>query len=143
MAVALEGYSFYSLPQMEKARHEAYDLFRPSGEIGIKLGVIGGALFALIYLYPVRKRWPWLRKIGNTKHWLDFHILAGLAAPVIITLHSSFKFNGLAGMAFWIMWTVVVSGVIGKYLYSRVPRLVTGCRDGRARGRGSKKRDRP
>lgn len=124
-AVALEGLSFYSLPQAERVRHESYDLFRPSGEVGLKLGLVGGALFLLIYLYPIRKRWPWLRKIGNTKRWLDFHILMGLTAPVVITLHSSFKFHGLAGMAFWIMWSVALSGVIGKYLYSRVPRMVS------------------
>ena len=78
VALALEGYSFYSLPPAERVHHEAYDLYRPSGELGLKLGIAGGVLFLLIYLYPIRKRWPWLRKIGNTKHWLDFHILMGL-----------------------------------------------------------------
>jgi len=124
VALGLEGYSFYSLPQMERVHSEAYDVYRPSGSVGLKLGITGGVLFLLIYLYPIRKRVPRLRKIGNTKHWLDFHIVMGLAAPVLISFHSTFKFHGLAGIAFWIMWAVAVSGVIGKYLYSKVPRLV-------------------
>jgi len=124
-SLALEGYSFYSLPQSERVHHVAYDVYRPSGDIGLKLGLAGGVIFLLIYLYPIRKRWPWLRKIGNTKHWLDFHIVMGLTAPVLISFHSTFKFHGLAGMAFWIMWTVALSGVVGKYLYAKVPRLVT------------------
>jgi hypothetical protein len=125
VALALEGYSFYSLPQVERVHHTAYDLYSPSGDVGLKLGIGGGVLFLLIYLYPIRKRWPWLRKIGNTKHWLDFHILLGLFGPLVITFHSSFKFHGLAGIAFWIMWTVALSGIVGKYFYAQIPRRLT------------------
>jgi hypothetical protein len=124
-ALGVEGYSFYSLPLPERVHHEAYDQFRPSGSIGINLGLLGGVLFMLIYLYPIRKRWPWLRKKGNTKHWLDFHVLFGLVAPMVITFHSTFKFHGIAGMAFWIMWAVATSGLIGRYFYSRIPRRIT------------------
>ena len=125
VAVALEGYSFYSLPAVERAHHEAYDQLRPSGSIGLKLGMLGGFFFLLIYLYPIRKRWPWLRKIGNTKHWLDFHVLMGLVAPALISFHSTFKFHGIAGMAFWIMWTVAASGIVGRYFYSQIPRRIS------------------
>ena len=48
----------------------------------------------------------------------------GLAAPFVIALHSSFKFHGFAGMAFWIMLAVSISGVIGRYLYGQIPRRV-------------------
>lgn len=125
VALALESYSLYSLPQSERVHQAAYELYRPSGEIGLKLGIGGGIVFLLIYLYPIRKRWAWLRKKGNTKHWLDFHILFGLFGPVVITFHSSFKFHGLAGMAFWIMWTVAFSGIVGKYVYAQIPRRLT------------------
>jgi hypothetical protein len=61
-------------------------------------------------------------KQGNTRHWLDIHVLLGLAAPFIIAFHSSFKFQGFAGIAFWIMAAVSASGVVGRYLYSQIPR---------------------
>lgn len=125
VALALEGYSFYSLPQAERVHHADYDLYRPSGDVGLKMGIGGGVLFLLLYLYPIRKRWAWLRKKGNTKHWLDFHILLGLFGPLVITFHSSFKFHGLAGMAFWIMWSVALSGVVGKYFYAQIPRCLS------------------
>jgi hypothetical protein len=41
---------------------------------------------------------------------------------MVIALHSSFKFGGIAGMAFWIMTAVTLSGFIGRYLYSQIPR---------------------
>jgi hypothetical protein len=56
---------------------------------------------------------------------MDFHVIAGLSAPVIIAFHASFKFHGLAGVAFWIMVAVAISGVIGRYLYSQIPRSLS------------------
>lgn len=53
---------------------------------------------------------------------MDFHVIFGLSAPVIIAYHASFKFQGIAGVAFWIMLVVAISGVIGRYLYAQIPR---------------------
>jgi hypothetical protein len=66
-----------------------------------------------------------LGQIGKTRHWLDIHVLMGLTAPFIIAFHSTLKFKGIAGMAFWIMFAVSVSGVVGRYLYAQIPRRVT------------------
>jgi hypothetical protein len=41
---------------------------------------------------------------------------------MVIALHSSFKFHGIAGVAFWIMTAVALSGIIGRYLYTQIPR---------------------
>jgi hypothetical protein len=73
-------------------------------------------------LYPLRKRWAWLGRHGSSRHWLDFHVLLGLAAPIVVTLHSSFKFSGIAGVAYWIMIVVSLSGVVGRYIYAQIPR---------------------
>jgi hypothetical protein len=83
------------------------------------------ALFLGIFLYPIRKHWKWLSTIGSTRHWLDVHVLMGLTAPFIIAFHSTLKFKGIAGMAFWIMFAVAASGVVGRYLYAQIPRKVT------------------
>jgi hypothetical protein len=56
---------------------------------------------------------------------MDFHVLLGVFAPFVIAFHGSFKFRGFAGMAFWIMTAVAVSGVVGRYLYGQIPRRVT------------------
>jgi hypothetical protein len=61
-------------------------------------------------------------KKGNSRHWLDYHVILGISAPFVIAFHSSFKFGGFAGMAFWIMFAVSVSGIIGRYLYGQIPR---------------------
>jgi hypothetical protein len=84
--------------------------------------MLGDALFCCLYLYPLRKRWRWLQRFGKTKHWLDFHVLFGITAPLVITVHSSFKLQGLAGVAYWLMMAVMGSGFIGRYFYAQLPR---------------------
>ena len=116
------GFDYYSLGWRERPFSPKHMMLRPSGPVGVNLGIFGVLLFFLIYLYPLRKRWGWLGRQGNSRHWLDFHVVLGTAAPLVIALHSSFKFGGIAGMAFWIMTLVTLSGFIGRYLYSQIPR---------------------
>jgi hypothetical protein len=116
------GYNYYILSQAERALSPKHMFLKPSGIIGLRLGMIGFVLFLIVYLYPLRKVWPWLGRQGNARHWLDFHVLLGITAPILIAFHSSFKFSGLAGVAFWIMVLVAMSGVVGRYIYSQVPR---------------------
>lgn len=120
--VFLYGFNYYTLGASDRPFSPKHVLLKPSGSIGIKLGFLGVAMFLVIFLYPLRKRWAWLSRQGSAKHWLDYHVILGISAPFIIALHSSFKFHGFAGIAFWIMVAVSLSGIIGRYLYSQIPR---------------------
>ncbi len=122
LAIFIYGFDYYKLGATSRPLSPKYNLFRPSGPVGLYLGVFGVALFIGIFLYPIRKHWGWLAKQGNSRHWLDIHILMGLTAPFIIAFHSSLKFQGIAGMAFWCMFAVSLSGVVGRYLYVQIPR---------------------
>jgi hypothetical protein len=125
LAIFIYGFDYYKLSAIDRPFSPKHHLLRPSGPVGLYLGFFGVALFMGIFLYPIRKHWPWLSTIGSTRHWLDIHILMGLTAPAIIAFHSTLKFKGLAGMAFWIMFAVSASGVVGRYLYGQIPRKVT------------------
>lgn len=116
------GYDYYILSAAQRPFSPKHEILRPSGTIGIRLGMLGVLMFFLIYLYPLRKKWGWLGRQGNSRHWLDFHIVLGTTAPIIIAFHSSFKFGNIAGMAFWSMLMVTLSGFIGRYLYAQIPR---------------------
>jgi hypothetical protein len=120
--IAIYGADYYILPLDQRPYSEKHELLRPSGSIGLKLGVLGTVLFFLIFLYALRKVIPWLGRFGTARHWMDFHVIAGVSAPIVIAFHASFKFQGIAGVAFWIMLAVAISGVIGRYLYSQIPR---------------------
>lgn len=122
LAIGAYGFDYYSLSAADRPLSPKHAYLRPSGMIGINLGILGVCLFLLIYLYYFRKRFGWLRNFGTTTHWLDFHIVLGITAPVIIAFHAAFKFRGIAGMAFWIMVAVAASGVVGRYIYAQIPR---------------------
>src|SRR5579864_3852642 len=125
LAIFFYGFDYYKLPAMDRPFSPKHHMLRPSGPIGLYLGFMGVALFVGIFLYPIRKHWAWLATKGSTRHWLDIHVLMGLTAPFIIAFHSTLKFRGIAGMAFWIMFAVSASGVVGRYLYAQIPRKVT------------------
>lgn len=118
----VRGFSYYTLPLADRPVHPLNKDLRPSGVTGIRMGLTSAFLFGAIYLYPLRRKWKWLGRLGRTKHWLDFHIVMGLAVPVIVAIHSAFKFGGIAGMACWMMLAVVLSGIVGRYLYAQIPR---------------------
>ena len=122
LVIAGYGFDYYSLGAAQRPFSPKHEILRPSGTIGIKLGMLGVLMFFLIYLFPLRKKWGWLGRQGNSRHWLDFHVVLGATVPIIIAFHSSFKFGNIAGMAFWSMLVVTVSGFIGRYLYSQIPR---------------------
>jgi hypothetical protein len=122
LTLLVYGFSYYVSSPEQRALSPKHAYLKPSGLIGLRLGMLGFLLFLLIYLYPLRKRWAWLGRQGSSRHWLDFHVLMGLVAPLIITFHSSFKFRGIAGVAYWIMIFVALSGVVGRYIYSQIPR---------------------
>jgi len=122
LVIAGYGFSYYTLSAAQRPFSPKHELLRPSGSIGITLGMFGVFLFFLIYLYPLRKHWGWLGRQGNSRHWLDFHVVLGTTAPFIIAFHASFKFGNIAGMAFWSMLLVTLSGFVGRYLYSQIPR---------------------
>lgn len=125
LAIFIYGFDYYKLSALDRPLSPKHHMLQPSGPIGLYLGFVGVALFIGIFLYPIRKHWSWLSRIGKTRHWLDIHVLMGLTAPFIIAFHSTLKFKGIAGMAFWIMVAVSVSGIVGRFLYAQIPRRVT------------------
>jgi hypothetical protein len=122
LVIAGYGINYYRLGAADRPFSPKHEILRPSGTVGIKLGMLGVFMFFLIYLYPLRRKWGWLGRIGNSRHWLDFHVVLGATAPIIIAFHSTFKFGNIAGMAFWSMLAVTLSGFVGRYLYSQIPR---------------------
>jgi hypothetical protein len=122
LVIAGYGYDYYTLSAADRPFSPKHDALRPSGTIGMRLGLFGVFLFFLIYLYPLRKKWNWLGRQGSTRHWLDFHIVLGTLAPMVVAFHAAFKFANVAGLAFWSMLAVTLSGFVGRYLYSQIPR---------------------
>jgi hypothetical protein len=93
---------------------------------GHGLGIFGFLLMLMTEtLYSLRKRTrnaSW----GRMSSWLQFHIFTGLVGPYMVLLHTSWKFNGLAGAVTLLTVVIVASGIVGRYIYTRIPRTLDG-----------------
>jgi hypothetical protein len=68
-----------------------------------------------------------MSRMGDSKHWFAAHVVLGVSGPLLILLHSGFQIGSLnAGVAFYSMVTVALSGVIGRFLYLQVNRGLSG-----------------
>ena len=124
--IPLGGSEYYTTPLSVRGYAEMHRLLRPSGPVGHTLGVVGGVLMLMPFAYMMRKRIPRLRTFGSQKAWLEVHLFCGIFGPVLVTFHTSFKFNGIVSAAYWSMVVVVLSGFVGRYLYVRIPRSIRG-----------------
>jgi hypothetical protein len=128
--LGLGGAEYYRTPLRVRGYAPGHRVLRPSGPVGQTLGVVGTALMIVPFAYMARKR---MRRPGNAgagiasaRTWLEVHLFAGIVGPVLVTLHTSFKFNGIISAAYWSMVIVVLSGFVGRYLYVRIPRSIRG-----------------
>jgi hypothetical protein len=97
-----------------------------SGLFGHMLGILGFLLMLMTEtLYSFRKRSQSARW-GSMASWLQFHIFTGLVGPYMVLLHSSWKFNGVAGATTLLTIIIVISGFIGRYIYTQIPRGLDG-----------------
>ncbi len=125
VAISIHGWDYYILDQSQRPFSPKHIDLKPSGKIGLRLGILGFTMLILVYLYPLRKYWRTLGQIGKTKNWFNFHVLMGLSAPVVIQFHCAFKVHGFAGMAYWTMMALVASGIVGRYFYAQIPRNIS------------------
>jgi len=99
----------------------------PASELfGHGIGIIGFVFMLMTEtLYSLRKRSRSV-KWGKMSMWLELHIFTGLVGPYMVLLHTSWKFNGIAGATTLLTIIIVVSGFIGRYIFTRIPRTIDG-----------------
>lgn len=108
-------------------RHDG--LYTSASDFGYWLGVVGGSLMLILLIYPLRKRYRALAILGPLKYWFRFHLVAGIAGPVIVLFHSTFRIGSFnAAIALASMLLVVASGIVGRFLYRTIHHGLYGSR---------------
>lgn len=126
VAVCVVGLPYYTQPVAERVRSPFHPWLKPAGYVGQIAGLLAIAIFVFLWLYPFRKKARWLAWTGSVGRWLDVHVLAALSLPLLVAIHAAWRFEGLIGLGFWSMMVVWASGVVGRYLYARIPRGKAG-----------------
>lgn len=123
----IKGYSYYATSIEERFFHPLHLILKPSGFVGHGIGVIGSLMMIIgVGLYMVRKRVKRFVRSGSLKHWLEFHIFLCSVGPILVLFHTAFKFGGIVAVSFWSMVAVVLSGIIGRFIYVQIPRSIQG-----------------
>ncbi len=127
LTLIYSGYSYYNTSLEERFYHTNHELLKPNGLLGHGLGIIGSISMVVgVSIYMMRKRMRSLARLGKLKHWLEFHIFLCTLGPILVLFHTSFKIGGLVSVSFWSMVAVVLSGVIGRFIYIQIPRTIEG-----------------
>jgi Fe-S-cluster-containing hydrogenase component 2 len=106
--------------------------FTPGDHLSTWCGVVGTVLMIIAAIYPIFRRINVFRWIASNTMWFDFHLMAGTVGPMFVALHSALKLGDIhtgnlhTAAAFWCMVITVISGFLGRYLYTQVPELSSG-----------------
>jgi hypothetical protein len=95
--------------------------FQQGIDFHYNVGLIGGIMMLVVLLYAFRKRVRFMKKLGSIESWYYFHLLGGVLGPILIVFHSNFSMKSYnATVAFVAMALVVISGIFGRYIYTRI-----------------------
>jgi len=123
----VNGYQYYSTSVEERFFQPQHTSLKPSGFLGHGIGIIGSLMMIIgVAVYMIRKRARRFFNLGYLKHWLEFHIFLCSVGPVLVLYHTAFKFGGIVAVSFWSMVAVVLSGIVGRFIYVRIPRTIQG-----------------
>jgi hypothetical protein len=120
------GVSYYAASRAGRVRHPWHALLRPSGAVGQSAGIIAFVIFIFLWLYPLRKKYRRLAFTGAVGRWLDVHVTSALLLPLLLATHAAWHSDGVIGLGLVAMLVVIASGVVGRYLYTRIPRARSG-----------------
>ena len=64
----------------------------------------------------------------KVKTWFDFHVVFGLAGPVLSLFHTDLNIfspvdRPLVFTLWWCVTGIVLSGIVGRFLYTAIPRM--------------------
>jgi hypothetical protein len=94
--------------------------YTPEEGFGYWIGLVGGVMMLLAFAYTAFKYVAKLRTRSIMKHWLTIHIFFGIGGPLLILVHSTFHIGSLnGGVALISMLLVLMSGIMGRFLYSK------------------------
>jgi thioredoxin reductase/ferredoxin len=118
---------YYAAPASARPHHRDHGMLAPSGTIGLACGV-GAAVLVLANLSYLARRSPRISWIpGSLRAWMTSHVATGIGALLFVLVHSAMAPRStVGGHAAWAMVFLVLTGAVGRYLYSFVPRAANG-----------------
>ena len=89
--------------------------------LGYFLGLVAIVCMTALLVYPLRKRFAFLKFLGPTKNWFRTHMFLGTLGPLAALYHCNFTTGSVnSRIALYAALLVAVSGFVGRYIYSKI-----------------------
>jgi len=116
LAFVLVGLSMWMAYKVATGKH-----YTPRSNFGFYLGVVGSVMMLLMLAYPLRKHVRFMHRWGALKNWFRIHMIMGIVGPMLVLFHSTFQLRSInATVALFSMLGVVISGIIGRFVYTKI-----------------------
>jgi hypothetical protein len=121
-ALFVVGADYYRIEPSERLHHAAHRFLKPAGPWGHGVGIVATMVMLSNLIYAVRKRWERLKGFSTIRTWLTFHQFVGFLSPLVIVFHAAFQSkNHLATLTAAALSVVVLTGIVGRFIYGLVP----------------------
>jgi hypothetical protein len=110
--------------------HHAHPEESGGDRYGYLLGWTGLMSMVVMHVYSLRRRIRAMAGWGRLRSWLRFHIFLGLQGALLVTYHSLHLHDvkTVQGANIICVAVVVLSGIFGRYVYSLLPKSISGDR---------------
>lgn len=117
---------YYWLSLSMRPLTEYHELLRPSSVFGLTCGVTAVVLIVANLCYLLRRNWfAWIP--GSLSVWMTSHVVTGVVILLMVILHAAMSpRQTVGGHALAALVFLVLTGAIGRYFYSFVPRAANG-----------------
>lgn len=96
-------------------------LYTTDSNFAYYLGIVGGVMMLILFMYPIRKHFPQATFLGPLRGWFRVHMFCGIAGPLFVLFHATFKSGSVnATVALGSMLLVAASGLFGRFIYARI-----------------------
>lgn len=110
-----------------KVAHSHY--YKSGIGLGYNLGLVGGLMMLTLLLYSLRKHLKFMQGLGKLKHWFRIHMILGVLGPTLVIFHTTFRTGSVnAAVALYCMLLVAGSGLVGRFVYTRIHKGLYGSR---------------
>jgi hypothetical protein len=102
-------------------------MLRPSGSVGLATGIAAAVLIIANLCYLLRRSSMGRSIPGSLYGWMTSHVITGVLALLLVMIHGGMApLDTVGGHAYVVLACLVITGAIGRYFYSFVPRAANG-----------------
>jgi dihydropyrimidine dehydrogenase (NAD+) subunit PreT len=118
---------YYAADPLIQAGHPSHDILRPARGYGLAAGIGAAGMMSINLAYLMRRSLRLPLNFGSLQAWMTVHVGSGLLALLLAFVHAGFQPGERAGgHALLGMFVLVLTGALGRYFYSFVPRAANG-----------------